>query len=348
MGKEKKELNFNKLADINQQQAPLDFQYELVFLLHYLLDAGLAKIAGRYIEGEGKKKPLFKHNDPKLVDDKPVVSIDRKTGTLLLKDPPKLLQNPETAKLLMNWIVQEFPVLFNSANKQYKVKLERKTQLVQIISGAAHYLARTEKNVIPQAVSNHVPVIEKTIRQFGNQKLPASKAEKIVWAFISFYLLLIVLSLYALNPKALFIGLMVISIFSFLLSVLLFFIFRKKTHLTQDSVKRIPANALLSLLLTGYAVFLYQFQGNGRFVSAMIILPLVFLVLFEALYSFTAKDVFNKRPGFFAGINNWLTKYKPNWQRTYEIVWLLAFASIAIFAAANLPLLAKNLEYILK
>lgn len=330
--------NFNDLPDLSSKISSLDYQDEMIFLLHYLLDEGLATQAGRYVTDKSTK-PLFRHNNLAYTDEKQVESIDKGRGAELLKSLPTYLKDPVKCKKLMTWIVAEFSVLKESAISIYKNELKEEDfddekHLVHIIAGAAHHLAFINKtNTLITSTSDKIQKLFKlSIIGFG------------------LFLYLALVYFYYANQTIihpLFAGL---SFFIALSTLFLMILLKTKFRLKALHLRYGLANIALALSITIHQlfVFFYMLPPHQRhempfavFGASFILLPVFLLCVMVNFYllAYTLIQTNNNAPShrLYQLLNPYVDKV------TDKFIALIIFVSFALLAGANLSFLFKQL-----
>jgi len=331
-------IYFNELPDINKRSCSLDYQNEIIFILHYLLDTGRATQAGRYVYGK-TTKPLFRHNNLAYQDQKTVESIDKGRGAKLLKFPPDYLEDHIASRKLMKWIVQEFVIIKESASKEYKKVfgleiLDDEKHLVHIIAGAAHHFASTDKAKIPLTCSN--------------DKIHKLFTLSLIGFGLFFYLALVY---FYYNHQtiihSIFAGFStLITIITLLTLIFLQTKFRlKPTHLRYGL-----ANISLSLSIAIHQLFIFfnMLPPHQRhempfaiFGASFILLPVFLLTVFVSLYLLAFLFVQTKEAPYFHSLYQFLIPYVD--KVTDKYIALIIFVGFALLAGANLPFLFKQL-----
>ena len=175
MGKEWENFEINDLPTLSENLRALDYQLELACVCHYLLEQGYATRSGRYDE-KSEVRPLFsdrnKRAEEGVDDDKLVDSMDRKSGAKLLSDPIVYLKGQSTLERTVLWIVKEFPIIAELAQKQYKMPLDINECSVHIIVAATFEISGVKRKQIRKKVfrTNSLPSLDKELSAFDFQR----------------------------------------------------------------------------------------------------------------------------------------------------------------------------------
>jgi hypothetical protein len=130
----------NSLPNLDKTIRVLEYQRELAFVCQYLLDKNYATRSGKY--NSLAQKPLFRDLSKQHNND--IDSMDKKSGEKLLSTPIQKIDDPEAVSKTMRWIVKEFEIVTDKAQKQYKQKLDKQKNYTHIIVAAAHTLSNTK------------------------------------------------------------------------------------------------------------------------------------------------------------------------------------------------------------
>lgn len=313
-------IEFNKLPDIKNETNLLDYQGELVFLMEYLLKKGHATKVGAYTNENSI--PLFKHHDGGKFD---VESITKKPGYKLLHEGVKLKQIAKVSTLA-SWLINKHPVIKNSAEKLYGENLDYERHQPQIIAGAAHYLFEIDKaNIVQRPIQ-----------------------EKIIFGLSSFAFVLLIFYSYAKKPNIYFEVLSICLFVSGFLSLASLLILNASNNLQSKLIKLGLITTLVSFFLGTYQQIILRLDWDGKLVATLIILPIIILFIFKALYLFSFALSRKSKDSTIYALYKSLERIKSNIFRLDEVTVLFTVASIGILIMANISIFWSKLDYIMK
>ena len=320
----KKNNTFDSLPANSADPNPLNYHEEVVFVIRYLLEIGRAIRVGSFAEGK-YPVPLFKHSN---IGNEAMDSISNKRGKMLLDDGIQLKQQ-RSMKILMRWMIKNFPELKTMAEKSYACPLDADKQPVHIIVGAAHRIKS------PQQEKTH------------------QHLQKLIYFSASFLFVMTAVAVYAKNPARIYYALQSLLALATVISLTALVVLGAINKLRSVLIWFILKTILLGLLLLFYFYFFPNNALHGRLAATVAISPLILLLLFNTSYLliYTLRKSLaslDKKYHITYVLMRPLRRYRKNFMRLLELRWFFAAGSFAILAVANLYLLLPSLDFIVR